>query len=263
MRSFIITLVLLGSAREAAAQDAAWATAHFECLSGNTVITAKTKKPKLDVELGCIVVVDSGSVDGGWARMWVTQDGLAEVPHERNGDLLAEDGKAYFQFGLFQRLDDYLPCKPFELHAAIFTGDSDMTYTAWEGKLTVKGTCKKPKKIKASLRCSSVAQDGTTYVFPGNGAKVKPRLEEALTCTVTGKKKSGKPLGTFTVTTPRGARTSPMSTLEDLKPYAELALMPDADFDTCASFTVRGSVTNDVGQVVWTGKQKIAQDCPD
>lgn len=260
--AFALVLVSFGSA---AAQDLPAVTAHLECLTGTKALK-NGKKAVLAGDVTCAIIIDGGAVPdvSTSAMLTLTQPNRWTEP--RWGTLTVEEGVAFVAFpSAFVRKTDFLPCQDFKVEGALGMYGSDVSQSLWHGSFTVKAKCSKPKKLKAKFACVATADDGTRFKYPGNGAKEKPRLEVALTCTVTGKKKLKGDPGSFGffVAAPLNTLLVPLATLANGKPHGELQVIPDREFDTCVSFTLKASIQNDVGQVVWSGKQKIAQSCPD
>jgi hypothetical protein len=118
-------------------------------------------------------------------------------------------------------------------------------------------------KINAKLECSYESQDGVQFRYPGNGTKVKPRIENAINCWISVKK---IPAGV----TLRGKlkASGKMQEVEviprpDDTYSADASFSPDnGDFETCSAFGVTGQLVNQ-GKTVWNGKLKIDQSCPD
>jgi hypothetical protein len=119
------------------------------------------------------------------------------------------------------------------------------------------------KKINAKLECRYDTDDGTSHRYPGNGMKVKPRIEGTLYCwisvpkipagvTLAGKlKANGKMQEAEAIPRPDDTYSA------DASFSAE-----NGDFDVCTAFTVTGELTR-AGKSVWKGKLKIDQNCPD
>ena len=259
--AFAFLILVVG---EAAAQDLPSMDAHLECWSGEKPLK-NGKKQAIAGDIRCLIGIDAGVVPDAstGAMMQISQAGM--TTSSRWGTVVQDDGKVSIAFdGPFARLVDFLPCKDLTIEGAVGLYGSDISQSMWHGKFTVKAKCKKPKKMKAKLACIYQGEDGTVWKYPGNGAKTKPRLETGiLVCSVTGKKKVKGPEGILTLTGSTSSIWAEMSVLEDMKPYGEAGLSPSQHFETCMSFTVKAVVTNALGQTVYSGKQKISQDCPD
>ncbi len=259
--AFALVMVSFGVA---AAQDLPAMEAHLECTSGGKALK-NGKKQALAGDIDCKIVIDAGVVPdastGGMVQ--VSQAGMSV--NSRWATLMQEDGRVWLAIDTaFTRMIDFLPCKDLTIEGAVGLYGSDISQSMWHGKLTAKAKCKKPKKMKGKLVCKVLSEDGAMWTYPGNGAKTKPRLEGGpIVCSVTGKKKVKAPEGIIWLTTPKGTSWGEMSVLEDMKPYGEAPLEVGQHFDTCVTFTVKATVTNAVGQTVFSGKQKISQDCPD
>ncbi len=119
------------------------------------------------------------------------------------------------------------------------------------------------KKINAKLMCSYESDDSVQFRYPGNGVKVKPRLDGTLNCWITIPKM------------PAGVTLKGMLKANGEKQEAEVIPRPDdtysadagfsagnGDFDICSSFEVTGELTLS-GKSVWKGKLKIEQRCAD
>jgi hypothetical protein len=119
------------------------------------------------------------------------------------------------------------------------------------------------KKINAKLECRYDTDDGTSYRYPGNGMKVKPRVEGTLYCwisipkipagvTLMGKlKANGKMQEAEAIPRPDDSYSADATFSAD-----------NGDFDVCTAFTVTGELTK-AGKSVWKGKLNIDQKCPD
>ena len=119
------------------------------------------------------------------------------------------------------------------------------------------------KKISAVLECSYESADGTLFRYPGNGTKVKPRIEGAINCWIsikkilkevalTGKlKANGKTLEAEAIPRPDDTYSADVSFSTE-----------NGDFETCSVFTVTGELLR-AGKTVWKGKLKIDQRCRD
>jgi hypothetical protein len=119
------------------------------------------------------------------------------------------------------------------------------------------------KKINAKLACTCESQDGVQFRYPGNGAKIKPRLDGTINCwiaiqkipagvTLKGKlKANGKMQEAEVIPRPDDTYS------------ADASFSPqEGDFETCSSFTVTGELTL-AGKTVWKGKLNIDQRCAD
>lgn len=119
------------------------------------------------------------------------------------------------------------------------------------------------KKINAKLGCSFDSPDGTSFRYPGNGMKVRPRLEGAINCWIAIPK---VPAG---VTLHGSLKANGKVQESDAIPRPDDSYSVDAaftsengDFEVCSPFTVAGELTR-AGKSVWKGKLKIDQSCPD
>ena len=260
--AFALVVIVSG---HAAAQDLPAVTAHLECLSDGKALQSG-KKATIAGDVMCAIVVDGGAIPDASTSAMLTLSQPGRWVEPRWGTLTVEDGVAFVAFpSPFTRKSDFLPCQDFKIEGALGMYGSDISQSLWHGTFTVKPKCKKAKKLKAKLACVLFDDDGGIWRYPGNGAKAKLRLEQPVTCTVTGKKKLKGNAGDFgfVTRTPMNTKVIPLATLENGKPYGELQLEVGRDFDACVSFTLRASIENDLGQTVWTGKQAFEQDCPD
>jgi ABC-type thiamine transport system substrate-binding protein len=119
------------------------------------------------------------------------------------------------------------------------------------------------KKINAKLECSYESADSVQYRYPGNGAKVKPRIDGTINCwisiqkipdgvTLMGKlKANGKAQEAEAIPRPDNTYS------------ADASFSPEnGDFETCSAFAVTGELIK-AGKTVWKGKLKIDQSCRD
>jgi len=243
--------------------------AHLTCMSGDPV---KSGKPAtLTDELWCSIDIDSlgaykvGDLVGALMVVPGPKSTLAQAPEGTSGALAdTQDGVEY-------RLNDpylvdkhFKKCEPFTINAAL-TDPSQAAdaMVVWSATFKVNAACKKPKKLAASLECSYTAQDGSVIRWPGNGAKVKPRLEGTLGCTVEVRKP--EPGVTYEVSLGIGGKGTPTRgalSRDEAGAGFFLATFEADVYESCSRFTVEGTV-NGGGVALWAGKLSIEQDCPD
>jgi hypothetical protein len=205
---------------------------------------------KIAGHVTCVIQLDGFSLDGLVAEAWISQEGVAGERRAGTAVARGDDADDEIRFDPFVRGVDVRPCRAFVVHARVLVEDE----VAWSTDLPVETKCKKAKKVKAKLSCTFVASDGTVYAWPGSGAKAKPQLDDTLACWV----KSGKS-GLFAII---GGHSEALFQDDDDKKWSSAQMLePELDFVTCEPFTVKASLENADGQVVWTGKQAFAQRC--
>ena len=241
--------------------------AHVECMSTNPV---KSGVPaKLDNELWCTIHVDSlggykpDAIFGFLAiDMGKGTSGIETFP--RSGKLDdTQDGMVFQIDKPWVVNKDYRRCEPFTIQAAIDAADPPgMGAKLWHATFKVNASCPKPKAVAGALACHYTAQDGTIFKWPGNGAKVKPRMEQPLSCSINaGKPEAGVPYEVSLGVTGKQAKVGKFETAEDGKMFFE-ATFEEPDYGACSSFVIAGQVKAN-GASLWSGKLAIKQDCPD
>ncbi len=237
--AFALIIVSFG---EAAAQDMPSVKAHLECKAGGKKLKNK-KKLALAGDIECKIPIDGGTVAdvSTGAMIQITQKG--GLTASRWGTVQQADGKVWIAFDApFARMTDFLPCKDVTIEGAVGLYGSDINASLWHGKMSVKAKCKKPKKMKATLKCMQIK--GGTY-----------------TCGVTGKKAVKAAEGIVTMTTAKGSTWGEMAVTADMIPFGSVELDPMLYLSKCGDNTVTAVVTNALGQTVWTGKQDLGPAC--
>ncbi len=243
--------------------------AHLECLSGDPIKSGKAAL--LGPEMWCTIRID----DLGPFKL----DGLV-------GTLSAQPGKnttlktmpggmelkgADTQDGPEFRLDapwvadtQYKVCEPFQIVASLHdAANRGMDDEVWEVIFKVAASCPKPKKVAGALKCHYTAQDGTSLAWPGNGAKLKPRMESTFYCSIVVAKpekgvKYEVSLGIDKKGTPKkGGFELDQEGMAFFENQFE-----EEVYQACSNFTVVGSVAAN-GASLWSGKLAVKQDCPD
>lgn len=264
MRSLVLILILASTASAAPKPP----KAHMECLSGNTVVKSGAAV-KLETELWCTIHVDSlggykaTSMTGNMTiNLAKTTTGIA--PLARFGPLDdTQDGVVFQLKAPWVPDKDYRTCEAFTINATLDDAEHPgMDQTVWKMTYKVAASCPKPKAVAGALSCSYKAQDGTIFKWPGNGAKVKPRMESAFSCVINaGKAESGVKYLVSLGITGKEARRGAFNTLEDGKQFFE-ATFEAGEFESCSNFGVAGDVKAN-GATLWSGKLAVKQDCPD
>jgi hypothetical protein len=241
--------------------------AHVECMSTNPVKSGVAAK--LDAELWCTIHVDSlggfkpASVTGNLTiNLAPTTKGIDSQP--QFGKLDDTQDGVVFQLQKPWVVDkDYRKCEPFTINASLDDADHPgMDSTLWHATFKVNASCPKPKAVAGALACHYTAQDGTIFKWPGNGAKVKPRMEQPLSCSINaGKPEAGVPYEVSLGVTGKPAKVGKFETAEDGKMFFE-ATFEEPDYGACSSFVIAGQVKAN-GASLWSGKLAIKQDCPD
>jgi hypothetical protein len=251
----VVVVALLGSttwADEERSGESDAVQASLDCAVGGKALSP-LKPNVIGSHVGCAVVLDGFSGEGLSAEAWIEQDGV-ETEHRTGAPTPGGDTKDdEVRFDPFRRGDEVRACRDFTIHARVKLEDE----VVWSTDLAVKTRCKKAKKISAKMTCYFVGTDTVVYAWPGNGAKVKPRVDDTLACWVRGPRKGGD---AYTATI--GTQTEPLWPDDDTGVYSSAQVLePDLDFAACEPLTVRASIANGDGQIVWTGKQAIAQRC--
>ncbi|MBL0220673.1 MAG: hypothetical protein IPQ07_43250 [Myxococcales bacterium] len=243
--------------------------AHVECMSGLPIKSGKAAK--LTEELWCTIRVDSlGKYKAaelkGHLLPHITQSStLSTQPEARFGPLAdTQDGVEFRLDKPFAVNVDYKTCEPFTIGASL--DDESLSaedMTVWSETFKVAATCPKPKKIAGTLRCHYSAQDGTLLKWPGNGAKLKPRMETTFYCSIVAPKsetgvKYEVSLGIAGKGTPK---KGDFEHDEAGAPFFDAQFEEDV-YQACSNFTVTGEVRA-AGTSLWSGKLPIKQDCPD
>jgi hypothetical protein len=202
----------------------------LDCAIGKTPIVSG----KVVQVLGAITCTAANAPS---ADVWIVQDGAAGEHH-----------KGTPQIDAFLRGSDFKACKDFEIHADLGGGEI--------APIAVTTKCKKARKLSAKLSCNYLDKDGNAFAWPGNGAKKKPPLDDALACWIVGGKGDG-------LTATIAGHAEPMWTDDDTGAWSsEEVLDEGVDFTRCESFAVVASVENEDGQVVFAQKLAIVQACP-
>jgi hypothetical protein len=226
--------------------------ASLDCRVGGKALSPE-KPNVIGGHVACAVVLDGFSGEGLAAEAWIEQDGVESEHRHTTAAPGGDDADDEIRFDPFRRGEEVRACRPFTIHARVTLGDE----VVWSTDLDVKAKCKKPKKVAAKLSCTFVAADATVYAWPGNGAKQKPPLDDTLACWVRGPKTGGD-----TMTATIGSYREPLWQDDDTRAYSSAQMLePDLDFQTCEPFTVLATIANRDGQIVWSGKQAIAQTC--
>ena len=153
------------------------------------------------------------------------------------------------------------PCEDFDIVATI----SDDLGVYFTKTIKVQQSCPAPKPIVAALTCTYEADDGTLFRWPGNGAKLRPRLEtysHELACQV-GSKGALPTDSTFTGAVAVKGKTTRTSGTRPTPDKGWAAEVSFDDLDSCADITLNGTLTDANGVTRWSGSLKITQDCPD
>ena len=208
-------------------------------MGGKPVEPAKQSAPPGHVQC----TFDGEVPEGAELHVWIRQDG--KDSEHRTGTALDP----------FLRGTDFQACRNFVIEGRLVQGGADV----WTTSIPARAKCRKPRKLAAKLSCSYVAADGTVVAYPGNGKKLRPRLDDTLACWVVGPKKAPDNL-TATI----AGHPEPLWQDDDTMLWSSAQMLfPDDDFTTCDPFTVTASIANGDGQVVWSGKLPIPQSCPD
>jgi hypothetical protein len=156
----------------------------------------------------------------------------------------------------------YRSCEDFDIVATI----SDDLGVYFTKTLKVQQNCPKPPAIKAGFECSWENRDGKRFDYPGNGAKLQPRIEQGTVyCGIDG---TGYLQETLNATvTLKGKKTSKTVEAQD-EPGAKrwkalIELKGGDEVEACSITTLEGSLKDDDGNVRWSGSLKIPQNCPD
>lgn len=244
--------------------------AHVVCL-GNDVAVTSGKAVRLGDTLWCSIAVDSlgdfkaAAIHGGLAVIPGPKSTLKQQPGGVEGPVHdTADGVEYTTEKPFAVDVDYKKCEPFAINASLDDFEhpgSDMM--VWSTVFKVAASCPAPKQVAGKLACNATGQDGTIFRWPGNGAKVKPRLETTLSCTIS----AGKPEAgvTYAVSLQVAKRGTPVTGGFDHDEAGNGFFSGSFDqevYEACSNFTVLGEVRGN-GAALWSGKLAIKQDCPD
>jgi hypothetical protein len=242
--------------------------AHLTCTSGAPLRSAKAAR--LGDAVTCALAVDSlGGYKAGDLRADFVLDvdrgsTLGRSPRDSVGSLApGADGALGRESGPFVVDQDYKRCEPFTITASLndLSRSRAEDMQVWHQALRVKASCPPPRKVPATLTCSTEGGDGT-YRWPGNGVKVKPRLENPVTCVIratttepgvayqVGLGVAGKPV------------TAQPFDVDAAGGHTATRQFGSDDYETCVSFGVVGEIRAD-GKSLWRGKLAITQDCPD
>lgn len=214
-------------------------------------------------DLQCRVVANATDVAapaGARAVFWIEEAGRdASPPQDAALAVDGDDLSADLTLGLGR---DFKACRDFTIKAQIV--DGDVVLAAGEHAVTTR--CRKPKAVKAKLSCTATTDDGTTFRWPGNGVRVRPRLGVGLTCTVTPPAKlpgwRGGDLEFSLAVAGHGQVTTSITRNMDSW-IGDLFLEPGRWFDECESFTIAAQLYDGRGATIWSGRQKIQQRCGD
>ena len=243
--------------------------AHVECMSGLPLKSGKAAK--LTAELWCTIRVDSlGSYKAADLKGTMTvlpgpKSTLKMMPEGQSGALAdTQDGVEFRLDNPYTADKDYKVCEPFTIAATV--RDENLSadqMDQWSTTFKVAASCPVPKKVAASLRCHYMAQDGTLIKWPGNGVKLKPRMEGTFFCSIVAAK-TEKDL-VYSVTLGIAKKGPPkqggFEHDEAGGAFFDAQFEPDV-YESCSSFTVTGEVKAS-GATLWSGKLAIKQDCPD
>lgn len=176
----------------------------------------------------------------------------------------SDEGKKDFNVFLKPSVADengevaFKPCEDFDIVGTV-ADDLGVYFTK---TIKVQQSCPKPKPIKAKLGCYYQTEDGTTFVWPGNGAKAKPRLEGVVTCVI-------EMPDLDNVSGWTGKLAVKGQHVHDVEVHSmEYGSGADQQFSSeehgvCSNFTVVGSIADPDGNERFAGKLDIKQDCPD
>jgi len=194
---------------------------------------------------------------------WGTKDALKSTDGKStSGHLNTEGTKVLFDIPELQPTLEFPTCESFTLRIQVVNDEGPVA----NKKVQIKQDCSKPKPkpLKASIRCSYEMDDGTMYRYPGNGTRMKPRLQtKELGCQI------------LIPSIPNGqavdgslvAMGQPQKSQARDLPPASYAIdagfsVENGDFKPCSDFDVQGELTSD-GQTVYKGTLAIRQNCPD
>ena len=136
-----------------------------------------------------------------------------------------------------------------------------MDSTLWKSTFKVAATCPKPKKVAGVLRCSYTAQDGTVFKWPGNGVKVKPRMEAPFSCTISaGKPEAGVVYAVSLGVVGKPAKTGKFETEQAGNMFFD-ASFDEPDYGACTNFAIAGDVKAN-GATLWSGKLAVKHSAP-
>ncbi len=239
--------------------------AHVECMSGMPV---KAGKPaKLDSVLFCSIHVDSL----GDRKLTSVMATLRLVPAKPSK--LSTSGKsgplADTQDGIVFELTDpwvsgqhYNQCESTSVIAVLDEADHPGTHV-WTQTFAIVGSCPSPAKVAATLGCNYIAQDHTIIKWPGNGTKLKARLESTVACTIDAPKAAKDVVYEVSLAVVGKGKPSTGKFEHDEAGHAFFSASFEEDiYQACSNFTITGEVTA-AGTSLWTGKLPIKQDCPD
>jgi hypothetical protein len=105
--------------------------------------------------------------------------------------------------------------------------------------------------------------------WPGNGDKLKPRMEADLDCMITSKAAPADGAHAVFVISHDDGTVPPTKSAEvkqitgDKPAYGFEASFVEDEYHACTNFTLQATVVDSMGQTLWTGKQKFKQTCPD
>lgn len=118
-------------------------------------------------------------------------------------------------------------------------------------------------KLNARLECSYEAQDGTIYRYPGNGLKVKPRIDGTINCWISlTKLPSGVALKGKLKANGKTQDAEVIPRPDDTY-SADASFSPEnGDFEACSAFTVTGELVRG-GTIAWKKALRIDQICHD
>lgn len=266
-QALLVTGVLAGLASPALAGGKV--KAHVECMSGMPIKSGKAAK--LTDELWCTIRVDSlgkykpAELKGNLMPHITEKSTLTKMPLARFGPLAdTQDGVEFRLDTAFVVNVDYKTCEPFTISATLSDETLDAeNMTVWSQTFKVAANCPKPKKVTGLLRCHYTAQDGTIMKWPGNGAKLKPRMESTFSCSIVAPKSEAGvvyevSLGIAGKGTPKKGG---FEHDEAGAPFFDAQFEEDV-YQACSNFTVVGEVRA-AGTSLWSGKLPIKQDCPD
>jgi hypothetical protein len=229
---------------------------------------AKGEKVTLDADLWCEILWDDLSTESQSATVTMS-DTRADGKHTtgpRNATFGGGDGQQPFwqPDSDFRHGDDFASCSGITVSGVVMDGDKQI----WSGSTTIGVKCPKPKKLTAKLECS-LSDGDANFTWPGNGDKLKPRMEGELDCSIQSKTAPADGAhAVFMIAHEDGSTTPPKSSdfrqyPGDKPLYGFEAAFEEDEYKACSNFTLQATVVDTAGQVLWTDKHKFKQTCPD
>jgi hypothetical protein len=234
--------------------------AHIECESVHPI---ESSKPiRLADHLDCSIAVEK---EGGYkdeeiiaSLKIIPPKQSALLPIEHGGPLGPSPLGAAFVPDPWKVDSDYKLCEPFVVEGTL----SVDTKPVWSQRFAVAASCAKPKRVTGAIACHYTAQDGTQLKWPGNGVKLKPRLEQTFYCSITATKLESDVTYEATLGI-AGAKPTTASFTEDAKhTHVIEAQFEEETYHACGDFSVAGEIRAG-GASLWTGKLAVKQFCPD